>query len=609
MSKKKITGTKDDHKKSHKNIKFEPLENKNFVYIILLVFLGLVFFATTFKVGGDDDFFWHLATGRYIVENKVVPDTDIFGYVTQGVEWIPFEWGWDVISFGLYSIGGYNLILVFRSIAFIFIFLLLFLLFRKFKINSVISILLLFTLLISIMDRLTPRPHVLTYVFFVTLTYLIVNFKYINREKYLKWLYFLPLVFLIWGNVHMGVLAGGLVLFVFTVSEIIIYYRPAKFSSNEIKPLSKDQLIKLFSVSVISALALLVNPHGLHTYLYAYGHTKMKMLQTINEWKNPFDSFFSAGFVTNLYLIYLFSGILILIYAYRKKDLFTALMYIAFMIYSVRAIRFTVDFNIVMIFFIAVALNYFLIRPGLNKGRNYWLNYILYNNTVKVIISVFFIFVIINIPSNKVYGYLQYYRVFGYGIDDNYLAIQLMDFMKENNIKGRPFNHFGTGGTLVWYFPDQKNFIDSRNLNDDIFNEYYKILYMMPGFEKKLDDYGVDYIIYLDPDLIRRPNEMKNIIIKYLSHKQNWKLVFWDDKSFLFLKDEPQYADIIKKYEYKILNSYLYFENGPSIMAKAKENPEETKAEYERKMKTEPDGYIFQNMRQNLMKTMPAVFR
>ncbi len=609
MSKKKGSKQKNESNKQQKQSKFNFEENLYFVYGLFFVFLVLIFFATTFKVGGDDDFFWHLATGRYIVENKVVPDTDIFGYATQGAEWIPFEWGWDVISYSLYTIGGYNLVLVFRSVVFVFIFLLLFLLFKKFKLNSTISFLVLFSLLVAIMDRLTPRPHILTYVFFAALINLLVCFKYLDRAKYSRWLYSLPLIFLIWGNIHMGVLAGGLVLFVFTVSEIIIYFNPRKYSTNELKPPSKEQVTRLSVISILSALVLLVNPHGIKTYIYAYGHTKMKLLETINEWRSPLDSFFTTGFVTNLYIIFLFSGILVLIYAYLKKDLFAVLLYIAFVIYSVRAIRFTVDFEIVMVFFIAVTLNYFILRWGQSKGKNYWVNYLLYNNTVKILLMLLMVFIIANIPNNKVYEKLEYYRVFGYGIDNNYLAIQLMDFMKENNIKGKPFNQFGTGGTLVWYFPDQKNFIDSRNLNDDIFNEYSRILSMQPGFEKKLDEYGVDYVIYLDPDLVRRPDEMKRLIINYLSRKPAWKLVFWDDKSLLFLRDEPKYSEIINKYEYKILNPFIYYENSQEVLNKAKNDRDETKLEVDRKSQSEPNGFIFQNMKQNLIKILPSIFK
>src|SRR5437588_7346425 len=111
-------------------------ENKYITYGLFIIFAVFVFIFSTYKISGDDDFFWHLATGRYIVENQSVPDTDIFGYVSAGNEWIPFEWGWDVLTYGLNSIGGYNLILIFRSLIFVLIFFVFYRLFNKFKVNS-----------------------------------------------------------------------------------------------------------------------------------------------------------------------------------------------------------------------------------------------------------------------------------------------------------------------------------------------------------------------------------------------------------------------------------------------------------------------------------------
>lgn len=579
-------------------------ENKYFVWSLFASFAIVVFLASSYKVTGDDDFFWHLATGRYIIENKVVPDTDIFGFATGGVEWIPFEWGWDVLSYGLYNIAGYNTILVFRSLAFIFIFFLYFSLLRKFKVNSVIIWLVLFTLLTAIIDRLSPRPHVITYIFFVTIIYVLVNFKYLDRVKNLKRLYFLPLIFLIWGNMHMGVLAGGLFLFIFTITETIIHYNPKKFSSNEIKPLSLPHLKLLWVISVLSALVLLVNPHGIQTYIYAYDHTKMKMLETVNEWRNPFDAFFGAGFVVLLYKIFLFGGLLILIYAYIKKDLLFALVYIGFFIYSVRAIRFTVDYELIIIFFFAVMLNYFVLRLSKSDLWGNVFNFLLYNNAVKVILILTALYISYLVPSGKIYESMRYYRIFGWGINDEFIPVQLFDFMKQNNITGKPFNHFGTGGYLVWNFPGQKNFIDSRNLNDDIFNEYNAIMSRTPGFEKKIENYGFDYIIYLDPDLIRRPDDLKKIVVSYFAGNPGWKLVFWDDKSMLFLQDIPKFSEIIKKYEYKIVNPYtaLFFakEYSKSVL----NNPERTKEELNRKAQTEPNGYLYQGMEQQARKLL-----
>ncbi len=589
------------HPKQGKQTKASQLveENKYVVFGLLGIFLVLVFMASSYKVSGDDDLFWHLATGRYIVENKVVPDTDVFGHITSGSEWIPFEWGWDLITYALYNIGGYNAILTFRSLAFCFVFFVLFMLLRKFKVNSFLSILLLFVMLVATMDRFSPRPHLITYIFFSLLLYILLNYKYINREKYTKRLYFIPLIFLVWANSHMGVLAGGLILFVFTISETIIYYKPKSFSTSEIKPLTQAQLKKLWIIAIVSGLVLLVNPHGIQTYMYAYSHTKMKMLETVNEWQNPFTDKMDFGFITTLYKIFLYSGIIVLIYAFKKKDLFFALMFIAFAAYSVRAIRFTVDYEMIMIPFIIISVNYFI----MNLKNTGVINF-LKGNIPKAVLGLFIVYIISQIPSNAIYEKLQYYRLYGWGINSDFIPVQLFDFIKENKISGTPYNHFGTGGYMVWNFPGEKNFIDSRNLNDDIFNEYNSIMQMVPGFEKKLEDRGVDYVIYLDPDLTRRPNDLKRMITKYLSRNPNWKLVFWDDKSMLFVKNIPKFADVINKYEYRIVHPYNAMFFNVEFDNNVKADPIRAKEELLRKQQTEPNGYIYTTIKEAMNKIL-----
>ncbi|MCC6865172.1 MAG: hypothetical protein IT280_03330 [Ignavibacteria bacterium] len=591
MPKRKVSS-----KTSVKNYSVLIPENKYAEFALLFIFLVLVFLASSYKITGDDDLFWHLATGRYIVNSGSVPDKDVFGHITSGQEWIPFEWGWDVLTFGLYNLGGYNAILIFRSLSFCFIFFVLYFLMKKLKVPPLLSIFLLFVLLISIMDRLSPRPHILTYIYFALLLYLLLNFKYVNRELFKKRLYFIPLIFLFWANSHMGVLAGGLILFVFTITETIIYFKPVSFS-NEIKPLNNSEIKILWIISVISALMLLVNPHFINTYLYAYNHTKMKLLESVNEWQNPFGSKIDLGFTLKLYKVLLFSGVFVLYYAFKKKDLYFALTFIAFAVYSVRAVRFTVDYNIIMIVFIAVSIAYILSRI-----KNINIKKIYSGVASKAVLGLFILYIISQIPSGKIYEQLQYYRPFGWGIDRSFFPMDLIEFMKQNNIKGIPFNHFGTGGLLVWNFPGEKNFIDSRNLNDEIFNEYNSILTMKRGFENKLLERNIDYILYLDPDLIRRPNDLKGVIVSYLSSNPDWKLVYWDDRSFLFLKNIPKFSEIISKYEYKYFNPYTAIFNKSLFETNVLKNKQDAEKEIKRKQDTEPGGYLFQFMNQSASK-------
>ncbi|HMS33544.1 MAG TPA: hypothetical protein PKC91_05595 [Ignavibacteria bacterium] len=578
------------------SLKNEFKENPLYNYGLILFFTVFIFFLSSFKITGDDDVFWHLATGRYIVENHHVPSADVFGFVTQGQTWMPFEWGWDVLTYGVYNIGGYTALSVFRSIIFLLIFLILFLILRKFRVSYTI-IFLFFTLLsFGIMDRLSPRPHIMSFLFFTLLLYIITEYRYFSRKNF-KILYFIPLIFLIWANMHMGIIAGIFLLGIYTLSEIIIYLKPDKFSSKEIPSLAKQELYRLIIIFIISLLVMLVNPNSFSTYVYAYEHTKMKLLETINEWRSPFDEMFGGGFVTNIYKLFLFGGVLILFYAYKRKDLFAAMVFIGFAVYSVRAVRFTVDYLIIITIFLAISVNYIIVN-----SKNEWLkNFFTVNTIPKVIIEVVLLFCIVNIPNDKLYlEYLKYYRVSGFGINSDFIPTQMFDFMKENNIPvtgQRPLNHFGSGGFLIWNFPESKNFIDSRNLNDEIFSEYNTLMAKKPGFEKKLKDYDFDYFIYLAPDLVRAPNEMEQTIISYMSrHPEEWKLVFWDDKSFLFVKNLPKFKEIIDKFEYKYAAPYNFLYQKPVLEKAVTDDPEQLRSELKRKTAQDPNGLIINSI-------------
>lgn len=169
-------------------------------------------------------------------------------------------------------------------------------------------------------------------------------------------------------------------------------------------------------------------------------------------------------------------------------------------------------------------------------------------------------------------------------------------FMKENNIKGTPFNNFDTGGYLLWEIPEQKILIDSRNINDAIFSEYLSILRMQSGFEKKLENYGVDYAIFFDPLLIRNPNVLKQSITEYLFKNKDWHLVYWDDISFLFLKNVPQNSELISKYEYKVFNPYTAIFSQKEFEAGLKNFQATAENELRRKADSEPNGYFYQGM-------------
>lgn len=571
------------------------VENNRYNLIIGFSFAVFLVFFTTFKFTGDDDIFWHLETGRYIVNTHHVPSTDIFGYMTQGQTWMPFEWGWDVLTYGVYSAFGYAGLSVLRTIILLLIFFIYYITFRKFKIPDTLIFLFYFVFVFAIMDRLTPRPHLMSYLFMVLLIYLLLGFRYFDRDK-IKRLYFIPLIFLIWANMHMGIIAGGFVYGIFVISEILTAYFPKKFSSAGIKPLDKKQLLIITGIGIVSAGFMLVNPNGLETYFYAYSHTKMKMLATVNEWMAPFSEKYNDSFVSYIYKIFLFAGVIILYRAFKFKDVFAAIIYIFFAIYSVRAMRFTIDYMIIVSPFILISLNYIFKQTF---SQNVY-DTIFRKPYLKVILTAGFLLLIIPVNNNSLYlSFLKYYRVSGIGINNDFIPEQLFNFMKENKVPDtgtHVFNHFGTGGYFIWTFPGKQNFIDSRNLNDDIFFKYYDILNKQPGFEKKLSEYGIDYAVYLAPDLVREPREMQTSVISYFCTSSDWKLIFWDDKSFLWVKNEPKFQDLINKFEYKYITPYNYAYNQTMIDKGIREDKEKVNSEVNRKLNETKDGIVINSV-------------
>src|SRR5439155_5127739 len=60
------------------------------------------------------DLWWHLATGRWIVEHLEIPRHDVFSYTVEGARWVDPEWLSQVLLFALFRCGGGTALAVFK---------------------------------------------------------------------------------------------------------------------------------------------------------------------------------------------------------------------------------------------------------------------------------------------------------------------------------------------------------------------------------------------------------------------------------------------------------------------------------------------------------------
>jgi len=634
---------------------FKILKNRNRLadYLVVAAFLIFVFFISTIKLFLDDDTFWHLATGRFIIQNGYIQSTDVFGYLTLGNLWIPFEWFWDVITYLMYNIAGFYSLSIFRSLIVISLFVLIFITLRRDNVSYPVIILASILLSFGVMLKFSIRPQVISFFFLSLILYLLFNYKQIINIK--KILVIFPLIFLLWANMHMGVLLGISVFLVFVISREISFYRLEKKKKTNDEILNNKYLLYSFLLSII---ALLINPHFFNTYLYTLQQSRMDLLKDIAEWRSPFTTTALSYYYVKIYLFFLITGVITIYYAVKTKNIFPALLYIIFGIYSTQGIRFIFDFMVIIFIPWMISLDYIfqkvktssILIGGALLSMLYlfvgysaqvirfseslilvligWIIIIVYlflknkpkisrEYIVKAALGIILIFLIITSSNNTLYtDFLgNNFHETGFGVNEKFFPKAMFDFIAKENINKigtRPFNNLLIGGYFVWNFPESKNFIDSRNLNDNIYFKYKSIDFMWRNyekmtFEKTIDTLGIDYFIYSTPYLLGNVYDLNKIVVSYLSTaRDKWKLIYWDDRSFLFVRNVPKFADVISKYEYKYITPYNILFDHNFIDDNFQTNSAVIDREVSRKRHEEPNGMLINYVPSKRMEMIPV---
>src|SRR4051812_29381417 len=66
----------------------------------------------------DEDTWWHLAVGKWIVDHKAVPTEDPFSRIgqEQHIPWVAYSWLHEVGLYGAFRLGGLSGVVVFRHV-------------------------------------------------------------------------------------------------------------------------------------------------------------------------------------------------------------------------------------------------------------------------------------------------------------------------------------------------------------------------------------------------------------------------------------------------------------------------------------------------------------
>ncbi len=465
----------------------------------------------------------HLKNGELIwsgsaEDRQNVLHSNYYSTTSSETPFINHHWLSGVIYFGIYKVAGFvglsylNIILLLSSIFVLY-------LFSVKQWGFWPSTLGVFTVAPFFIGRTEVRPETFTYLLFVI--YFCLLWSWHNRDLSYKWLWVLPILQLLWVNLHIGFVFGAFVVSIFALVHLILRFRK---QDNRFK--------EIFFVAIGVAFTTLINPNFLTGAFYPlnifrnYGY---RVLENQSVWFLE-----NIGFIQPYFWIWKILAVVLLlnlIWIGRKSYAETnfwiiSLLWLTFLVSSFLAIRNMALFGLLS-----------LVTIG----------WVIKQSKIKNVLIIIFICL-------SLYGFRQvvlvtenYGEAKGVGLLPNSLASA--QFFIDHKIEGPIFNNYDIGGFLIFsLFPNQKVFVDNRPeaYPKEFFDKtYLPIQEEVSEWQTAQEDYGFNTVFFSHRDNTPWGQEF----LVRLIDDPAWAPVFADNYAIIFLKRNKQNQPIIAKFQ------------------------------------------------------------
>ncbi len=431
-----------------------------------LIFI-LVFFLLS-RAPVDADLWWHLRAGQVMWEQKSILLSDIFSYTRTGAPWINAFWLSELLSYELYSLGGYFALAAFVALLGGLTF---HVVSRGLKGHPFVDSFIVLLAVVTAAPIWGPRPQILSFLLVALLD------AWLKRSPRRLWM--LAPLFALWANLHGGWIWGFLLL----AAHIAGLFVQSFFQEEERTPLRR-QALRLLGWTAISALAVGLNPSGLT--LWALPFQQVNVSLQIQEWLSP--DFHRVDFHPLLWVLFL----LLLSAPYAKRPLNWPQV---FKTLGFAYLTFVAQRNIAL-FAIAAA-------PLLSEWIDAFIQTLPHRASrpsqdlsprLTSILNLVLVIVLLLAALGNLYLVSQPERV-----DDNY-PVAAVKWMQTHHPAGKLFNSYNWGGYLLWTLPEYPVFIDGRAdlYGDDLIGQWHDVVNAEKNALAILDDWDV-MVVILEP--------------------------------------------------------------------------------------------------------------
>ncbi|MEZ5392430.1 MAG: hypothetical protein R2724_06015 [Bryobacterales bacterium] len=454
----------------------------------------------------DTDFWWNLATGRYIAQEHELPVPDPFSYTSdRGEETysgerrvrnfnLTHEWLAQLLGYGVWVVSGFaGLVLLKSALLTFFCGAAGWLAWRRsgsLAAGVIASLVGLPFLLLFASDR----PALLTFAFVALFTLILERYR---DSGQVRWLYVLPALQVLWANMHGGFFMGFVVIGAYFLDGLRESARRNALAAT------------LAAAVVLSGL----NPSGFGIFAVLSGYRQSYLTQTLIEWAQP--PLWGPPYV---FQILLYATAAVMAWQWRKVRICDALLFLAFGAASLLAFR-----NLPFVaFFAPVFLAAY--TPGVQR-----LNARTVGGAIAGMVAALLVWQAAN-------GKLFQLRVADWKFPE-----QAAHLLRQLGPEQPLFNTYEYGGYLMWAIgPEVEVFIDGRALNEAVYADYRTIIYGDPNdpgaAQRLLDHYGVDVVLMNGFEYV---SGVVYPLILQLGAPSNtqWRLAHEDAQAVVFVRE------------------------------------------------------------------------
>lgn len=460
-----------------------------------LCLLGL--FSTEVQ---DTDFWWHVKTGQYIAEHRALPVPDPFAYTTAmnpvaypGEENVrhfnlTHEWLAETLLYGVYSLGSFPAVALFRAALLAGLCALVGLLAARRSGQFYAGVAAAFATASLATWFTADRPALVSF-FFVAVFLTLLEFR--------RYLWTIPALALLWANCHGGFFLGWVVLIAYCAD------------------ISSRDKGRIWLVTLCAIAASAINPNGLGIVRTLLLYRQSPMTANLVEWHSPY--LWGPPYSFDLLL---YAAALVLLFSWRKVVLTDWLLFAAFAAASLLAFR-----NIMLIGLLAPVLiaTYFPFRFRIPRAAAW------------AVPPVFAAGLVFGVARGSFFQFRAALWKF---------PAAAADYMLANHLPGPLFNTYEHGGYLIWkLWPQYRVFIDGRAISESTNKDYQQILYNLGSAVDQvtgpraqlLDRYGIQTVAMNTFEY----NSGSVYPLAMALAKSDWQLVYDDPQTLVFLRHAP----------------------------------------------------------------------